>query len=66
MKSECAPRFVAELTHRGGGGAQIVERGSRGRVQSLSCLGETNTARRPLNERDTEPLFESLQRLTYG
>ena len=49
VQSERAPWFVAELTHCGCSCAQVVERWTRGGVQSLSGLGETNTARRPLN-----------------
>jgi len=66
VQSERAPRFVAELTHCGCSCTQLVECWTGGGVQSLSCLGETNTARGPLHERDAESLLKSAQRLAYG
>jgi hypothetical protein len=66
VQTERAPRFAAELTHCSCSCAQLVECRTRRGVQLLSCFSETNTARRPLNERHAEPLLQSPQRLAYG
>ena len=66
VQSERAPWFASQLTHSRCSCAQLVECRTRSGVQSLSSLSETNTARRPLHERDAEPLFQPPERLAYG
>src|SRR6266550_7509402 len=66
VQSERATRFTAELTRCRCSCAQLVECRTRCGVQLLSCFSETNTARRPLNERNAEAFFQPPKRLAYG
>src|SRR6185503_18596715 len=65
VEPERAARDMRQLTDTRDGGANLVERGTHRGIESLAGLGEPHTARRSLDERDSETLLEAAQRLAH-